>query len=324
MEAERQYEGLLRWPDILRLGKLLTGGLVAALTPYRFDQAAADTLLRLHPATRSGSTAELSALMAKTLAHRRSGDWQALADEHARMTIEESWGRFRGMGPGRWRPTIEFSGEPHVRNALKAGRGAVFWCMRFSSGTVLKQGFHQIGLPLVHLSLAEHGAWGSRTTLGTSVISPLFSRAENPHLADRVIIPLGGSLGYLQTLRDHLRRNACVSIFAGLSQTNERLRSRTGRQLVEVPFLTGNCGFATGAPSLAWVENSALLPAYTIRTGRFQYRVVVDEPIPIDRSIPRKEFLRRAVGEFAGRMERLVERYPADWQDWDEWKRSQD
>jgi hypothetical protein len=67
-----------------------------------------------------------------------------------------------------------------------------------------------------------------------------------------------------------------------------------------------------------------LLTAYTIRTGRFQYRVVVDEPIPIDRSIPRKEFLRRAVGEFAGRMERLVERYPADWQEWAEWKRSQD
>ena len=45
MEAERQYEGLLRWSDILRLGKLLTGGLVAALTPYRFDGAAADTLV---------------------------------------------------------------------------------------------------------------------------------------------------------------------------------------------------------------------------------------------------------------------------------------
>jgi lauroyl/myristoyl acyltransferase len=315
MEVTRRKEGLFRWSDVTRLAKLLAGGLVAASLPNRYDRAAADILLRFYPAARPVKIAELATAMADALSARRSGDWQALAQEHVRMAVEDSWGRFRGIGrPGRWRPTIEVSGEPHVRAALELGRGAVIWCMRFSSDTVLKQAFYQVGLPLVHLSLAEHGAWGSRTKLGTSVISPLFARAENPYLADRVIIPPSSSLRYLQTLREHLRTNACISVFG----------DRTGRQRLEVPFLAACRKFATGAPSLAWVENCALLSAYVIRTGVFQYRVVIEEPIPMDRSLNRKEFLKRAVGEFAQRMEQLVERYPADWQDWADWKHSQD
>jgi hypothetical protein len=314
MKKETHSQDLFNWSDFPRLAKLLTGGFVAALIPSRFDEAAASSLLRFHPATQPERTMELASLMADVLAHRRSGDWHALAKEHASMTVEDYWGRFRGMGPRGWHPAIEFSGEIHVRNALMAGRGAIFWCMRFSSDIVLKQGFHQLGLPLVHLSGVQHGAGGSRTKLATAIISPLFKRAENPYLSERVVIPLGGSLAYLRRLREQLRGNACVSIFG----------DPTGRQAVEVPFLTGHRKFATGAPSIAWTENCALFSAYVIRTGKFKYRVVVDEPIQVDRSLPRKEFLKKAVEEFARRMERLVECYPADWQDWVEWKQSQD
>lgn len=294
------------------MAKLLAGGMCAALIPFRFDEAVTHALLRIHSATQPAKTAELAAFMEQTLAPRRNGDWQGLAKEHARMTVEESWGRFRGIASRRWRPSIEFSGEQRVREALRSGCGAVFWCMCFSSNTVVKQGFHQVGLPLVHLSSAEHGAWGSRTRLATSVISPFFSRAENPCLADRVIIPVSGSLGYLDRVRAHLRSGACVSIFG----------DRMGRQQLDGPFLRGRRKFATGAPSLAWVENCALFSAYAIRTGPFRYRVVVEEPIPVDRSLPRKEFVQRAVGEFAQRMERAVERHPSDWREWADWMRA--
>jgi hypothetical protein len=312
MEGTRPPEGLFRGADVLRLAKLLAGGMCAALIPFRFDEAVTCALLRVHSATQPAKTAELAAFMERTLALRRNGDWQGLAQEHARMTVEESWGRFRGIASRRWRPAIALSGEQHVRNALQGGRGAVFWCMRFASDTVAKQGFHQVGLPLVHLSSAEHGAWGSRTKLATSVISPFFSRAENPYLADRVIIPVSGSLSYLERVRDHLRKGVCVSIFG----------DRTGRQQLEMPFLTGSRKFATGAPSLAWAENCPLFSVYAIGTGPFQYRVVVEEPIPVDRSLARKEFVRRAVGEFAQRMERAVERHPSDWREWADWKRA--
>lgn len=316
MEVARQKEGLFRWADFPRLAKLLAGGSLAALAPNRYDIAAVETLLRLHPFARESTVTELADIMKKTLPAGTNGDrdWRALAETHLRMTAEDWWGRFRGIGGRNWQPIVELTGEPLVREALQSGRGAVIWCMRFSSDIALKRGFHRAGWPLVHLSLAEHGAWGSRTRLGTAVISPLYSRAENPYLAARVIIPPNNSLRYLQTLREHLRRNACVSIFG----------DRTGRQREEVPFLTGTRKFATGAPSLAWAENCALLSAYVIRTGSFQYRVVVQEQIPVYQSMPRKEFVKQAVTEFAKRMERVVGSYPADWQEWADWSRSQD
>jgi hypothetical protein len=299
--------------DVSRLGKLLSGSIAATLLPHRFDEAAVTRLLRLHPSTQPEKVTELAVLMERALASRRSGDWTAIAAQHARVSAENFWGRYRGIGLRGWHPKIEFVGEQRVREALKTGRGAIFWGMRFSSDVVLKQGFYQAGLPLTHLSDAAHGAQESLTTMATSVVSPLFRRAEDRYLAGRILIPDGGGLGYLQTLRDHLRANACVSIFG----------DSTGRQVVEVPFLHGVGKFATGAPSLAWAEDCALFAPYVIRTGPFEYRVIVDEPIPVDRSLPRKVFVKNAVAEFAHRMELAVEQHPSEWQDWVAWDRSQ-
>jgi hypothetical protein len=307
LTAVTDREKLFSRKDLPRLAKMLAGGMAAAVLPRSFDDAAVEGLLRLN---RSSQPDELAATMEQALSPRRQGDWHMLAAEQARMLAEDHWGRLRGMSPKGWSPAIEFIGEQRVRDALQAGRGAVMWCMRFSSDIALKQGFHGVGLPLVHLSAAAHGALGSRTKLATRIISPLFRRAEDNYLAGRVIIPLGESLGYLKTLRDHLQKNACVSIFG----------DATGRQAIEVPFLSGLCGFATGAPSIAWAENCPLFPVYVVRSGRWKYRVFVDEPIPVDRSVPRKEFVKNAVTEFAHRVEQLVERYPADWQDWSVWK----
>jgi hypothetical protein len=251
--------------------------------------------------------------MAEVLSPHRTDNWTALANEHARMKLEDYWGRFRGVGPRGWHPSIEFEGDHYIRKALENGKGAVIWCMRFSSDAVLKQGFYQAGLPLVHLRDSAHGAHSGRTRLGTSLVSPLFCRAEDPYLASRVVIPVEGSLGYLQTLRDHLRANDCVSIYG----------DATGRQTVEVPFLTGTCKYATGAPSMAWAEDSPLFSAYALRTGRFKYRVIVEDAIAADRSLPRKAFVSAAVAEFAQRVERLVRNHPTDWQDWLLWKQSQ-
>ncbi len=297
-------ERLFRRRDLPRLAKMLAGGVAATLLPRRFDDAAADRLLRSAPIN------QLAAAMQAALSPRRGGDWRVLAAEQARMMAEYQWGRLRGMGPRDWQPSVEFAGEERVREALRAGRGAVMWCMRFSSDIALKQGFERVGLPLVHLSAAAHGALGSRSMLATRVISPLFRRAENRYLAGRVIIPLGDSLGYLKSLREHLQNNACVSIFGDAS----------GRQAQEVPFLGGYCRFATGAPSIAWAEQCALFPVHVNRIAPWSYRVVVGEPISADRALPRKEFVKQAVPEFAARLEQLVERYPADWQDWSLWR----
>jgi lauroyl/myristoyl acyltransferase len=177
--------------------------------------------------------------------------------------------------------------------------------MLLSSGTAMKQAFYEAGLPLVHLSREEHGCF-TQTTLGVRVVAPFFCRAENPYLAERVQIPLDGSLAYLNTLRRRLQENACVSIFG----------EHAGRQNGTVEVLGKPWSFALGAPSLAWSEGAALFTVHALRTAPFHYRVIVDPEIPVNRSLPRKIFARQALQEFARRLQRAIERQPGDWQSW--------
>lgn len=294
--------------DVRSLLMLSAGSVVATAVPSRWDGMAAEGLLRAYRALRAKETSEIAALMARTLPSDPSRDWQALAEAHARMRLEDFWGRLRDIGPLRWRPTIELEGAELVQQALQRGRGAVLWMMRLASATVIKQAFHRAGMPLVHLSRAGHGA-ESNTRLAVSAVSPLLCRAENPYLKERIKIPPSGSLAYVSALRDRLQRNACVSIFG----------EHAGRQNVEAPFLGGRRRFAIGAPSLAWLEDSALLTVYAVRTGPFAYSVVINEPIPVDAKASRKAFAAQAVREYARGLERLIERHPADWQGWSYW-----
>jgi lauroyl/myristoyl acyltransferase len=80
--------------------------------------------------------------------------------------------------------------------------------------------------------------------------------------------------------------------------------------------LTAELKFATGAPSLAWSEESALLTVSAHREGAYRYRIVIGEEIPVNRSISRKQYAEEAVTALAGRLEDLILRYPSDWQGW--------
>jgi predicted LPLAT superfamily acyltransferase len=177
--------------------------------------------------------------------------------------------------------------------------------MRVGSATVLKQGFHACGLPLTHLSRAEHGS-GTKTRLGLGVVAPLHRRVEDAVLRERVQIPISGSLAYLRTLGDRLAANQCVSIFG----------EHTGRQSVTVTVLGMEHRYALGAPSLAWRENAGLVTAYALREGPFRYRVVIEEEMAVDRDVSRRCFAEQAVQAFAGRLERCILRHPADWHGW--------
>jgi len=134
----------------------------------------------------------------------------------------------------------------------------------------------------------------------------MYCRSENPYLSERVIIPLDGSLAYPKRLRAKVRANACISIFG----------EHTGRANVEAEVLGVSQKFAVGAPSIAWSEGAALLLAYPLRTGPFQYKLIIDPEIPVDLRIERKRFAAQAVSHFAARLEQLIIKYPADWQGW--------
>jgi lauroyl/myristoyl acyltransferase len=177
--------------------------------------------------------------------------------------------------------------------------------MRFSSATILKQGFYRQGLPVVHLSRVDHGS-STLTTLGLRIAAPLYCRAENCYLKERVRIPNDESLNYVQTLRDRLRTGNLISIFG----------EHEGRQNDKAQLLGTTIKLALGAPSLAWLEEAALFTIAPIRVGPFRYRIVIDEAIPVDQAMPRRKFAEQAAQEYARRLEARILQHPADWQGW--------
>ena len=293
--------------DIANLVLYLGGCVAATALPSRADGAAVEAMAALYRLMCPARCRELRELM-----RRRAGgdrDWDAALARQTRARFEDFWGRMREMGPRAWTPRIELAGEENVRRALETGRGAVLWCMRTGGPLAMQMAFGRAGLPLVHLSRSNHGAGGSSTRAAAALVSPLYARAEAGHVGERVLIPANGSVQYLQTLRQRLRENRCVSIFGEYA----------GRQNVEAPFLGGRRPFAVGAPSLAWLENSALLPVWSERLAPFDYRVIAGVPIAADRSRPRKQFAAEAVAEFARRMEMVVRTRPEDWHNWTIW-----
>lgn len=289
--------------DFARLAVLVAGGAVTMLTPSQWDSAILRMLFRLYAGVRGSNIDRIAARMNAVLPSMV--DARGTAEEHVRMRLEDAWGRLRGVRRNGWRPRIEIEGLDRVEEALSRGRGAIFWCMRFSSPTAVKQAFHRSGLPLIHLSQQEHGA-PSRSKLGLLVVAPIHCRAENPFLAERIQIPLDGSLGYLSELREGLRGNACVSIFG----------EHQGTENHEVRILGKRWEFALGSPSLAWLEGSGLLPVYAIRLAPFHYKVMVEGEIHVNQGISRRDFAGQALAEYAHRLERLILAHPADWQGW--------
>lgn len=297
--------GLLRVADIRRIAVLTAGGLATACVPETASPAAARLLLRLYRAVLPSTLQSIEAKMRTALPSDLWPNAKEVAEAHVLMRLEDMWARLRGMRPFGWNPHIEWEGLDRLQQARRDGRGLMLWCMRFSSATVIKQAFYRAEMPLVHLSRVDHGS-ASTTKLGLGVAAPLYCRAENHYLKERVSIPQDDSLTYVALLRKHLRAGEVVSIFG----------EHEGRQNFECDVLGTHIKFALGAPSLAWLENAALFTVAPIRIGPFHYRIVVDEEISVERSIPRREFAAAAAQEYANRLTARILKHPSDWQGW--------
>ncbi len=297
--------GVFAWQDLRRIGALATGGVLAQVIPTGAAPALTRGLLRAYPLLFAETVRELEEKIRKALPAGTHPDPRAIAQDHILMRLEDVWGLLRGMRRFGWRPEIEWDGFERLEAPLREDRGIVLWSMRFSSATALKQGFYRQGLPFVHLSRVDHGT-STRTTLGLRVAAPLYCRAENCYLTERVQIPLNRSLSYLEKLREHLRAGKLVSIFG----------EHEGRQNYEADLLGTKLSLALGAPSLAWLEDAALFTVAPVRVGPFRYRILVDEPIPVDRAMPRREFADFAAQQYVSRLKARILQYPADWQGW--------
>lgn len=160
-------------------------------------------------------------------------------------------------------------------------------------------------MPLVHLSWINHGAW-SNSWVGRRVLRPVYRRSEDCYLRERVIIPDTGSHTYIKTLIERLAENSVVSIVG----------DHPNVQNVTARLFDGTAPYALGAPSLAWKTGATLLTTHAVSESACDYRVLIDKPIEVDRTLPRKEFARQAVEEFAQRLQVAIANHPASWTNW--------
>jgi lipid A biosynthesis acyltransferase len=233
-----------------------------------------------------------------------SADFHALATAYCQMFRENQWMRWRAIHRGVVPVATTVVGLPHLESARARGRGLILWGMSFCETLVVKIGLHRAGVALVHLSTANHGAAWPPSRLGLRLVAPVYTAAETPYLAERVVIPADQSLGYMRVLIDRLTANRCVSIAGdGVAR----------RHNVPARLLGREAHFAPGAPGLAWKMGSALLPLHVVREGPLKYRIVIDEEIEMKRNLDKSTFIDRAVTEFATRLEQRVLEHPADW-----------
>jgi lauroyl/myristoyl acyltransferase len=292
--------------DLVLLAAFGAGYVLTALTPRRWDEHVVRLSGSLVLIVWGGSVRRLAGRMEKSLPLAKSAEESIeLARGHFRLRVELWWGRFRGLRYRGWRPIVELDGAEHLRRALEAGRGVVLWRMNFCENPVFLQALTAHGVSAVHLSDAAHGA-PSGSRLGLRWTSPLYCRAEEPYAAERIVIPLDRSLGYIRELLDRLGQNAVVSIVG----------ENRGRNNVTVSILGSDVELATGAPALAAKSGAALLTAHVVRLRAFRYRLMIHDPIEIDRSFGRKEFVKLAAHEFARRLDAQIEKHPVEWMGW--------
>ncbi len=291
--------------DLVWLTACGVGYLATSVIPQNLDSWCVSQIGSLFLVLRAKSVRKTARRIQSSLQLAEFDDALRIARDYYRIRADLHWGRARGLHKSGWQPEIELQGEHHLHQALKGGRGVIVWRMSFCDNPVFFQCLWRAGIPVVHLRGPTHGA-PSRSRVGLRLTRRVYTRAEDLYLKEVVEMPLDPSLGYMRILLARLRQNACVSI------VGENL----GRQNIRAKLFTCTAEFATGAPSLAWRTGAVLLTSYTIRLNAFHYRVIIEDPIDLERSLGRRQFVEQAVGEFARRLEEHVTQHPANWQGW--------
>jgi lauroyl/myristoyl acyltransferase len=225
--------------------------------------------------------------------------WQA----NQTLRMASALGRARGVRHG-WRPTTMLEGLDRIREVQAEGRGAILWRMSFCESPVAKIALAREALAMVHLSSVSHGARSQ--SRGGGWVTALYRRGEDPYLAERVVMPADGSLGYMRGLMTKLRAGALVSIFA----------EYPSRRSVRVPMFGGTVELATGAPALAVKTGSALFPTRVRWEGGDRYTVIIEPAIDLPEGAGRRDVVASAVDDFASRLEAAIRSTPESWMRW--------
>ncbi len=295
-----------RRAELAELAELSAGYAVATLLPPRLDARVLGSGWRMLQPWRQARIRRLAERISTVLGpHAPDLDFTTLSEAYCQMSLEDRWGRCRGLRNGDWQPDVCFDGLDEIERGLEFGRGVVLWGMSFCGTLIPKIALRRSGFRVAHLSGTDHGAIPPVTKLGRHCLAPLHQRAENCFVDERVAIQSGReSFGYLLALRRVLARNLCVWI------SGERRRAL---RMIRTQLLGRQVGLPPGAPGLAWQTEAVLLSVRTIREGRMRYRLIVDPPIAPSRAAGREQYIEEAVAIFTRRIEKAVLRNPANW-----------
>jgi lauroyl/myristoyl acyltransferase len=226
---------------------------------------------------------------------------EAIARRYLRNIRVDGLATLKCHDPRGWRVATRVEGLERIAAAQAVGRGVILWVAPFIFGALAsKRALHAAGVPLHHLSTSTHGS-SSRSRFGIRHISAIRVKAENCYLAERIVIPPGGSMHHpLRRLSALLNEQAVVSVTVG----------SMGAQPQTAPFLRGQIRVATGAPSLALRTGAAILPVVTARTAPTAFTTWIDAPLETDGPESGNERRAAIVVALAGRLEAHARRWP--------------
>jgi lauroyl/myristoyl acyltransferase len=272
---------ILSWQDVLlcfQLPILLT---VAWLTPERIWYRICK---RLH-----------------ALSMRSASEFEIC---HSAYRTEHYLQILRSHRPGGWTPAVELDGRSHVDAALADHRGVVLWFGHFVfSSLITKQALAAAGYRIFQLRRPEHGF--SSSEIGTRFLNPVRTRIEE-RFAGRIIIDRNKPAFATHAVQCVLRKGGIVAITAGAFE---------GTRIMNVPVGGGYMKLATGAPSLAFLTQSTLLPVFTVRDSRRGHLVVIESKIELTGDTI--DVVALNAGEaYAQRLDAWISKYPEQWRDW--------
>jgi predicted LPLAT superfamily acyltransferase len=247
---------------------------------------------------------DVAAIMARGLRRDPSID---LAIRWAAGRTECHLEVLRMLRPGfRDTASFEIAGLEHLSAAVAKGRGCLLWVGHFCFNSLaVKAAIAGAGHRLWHVSRREHGF--SKTRFGMRVLNPMRVAAERRYLAGRILIDRANPGGALVAARRTLEAGDVVSFTAGAWE---------GVRPIDVELVGSRLSLSTGAPGLALMTGTPLLPVFATRADRGKVRIEIGAPIAVPSDGTRDDKLRRMAQEFADRTEPYIRQCPGEWRGW--------
>lgn len=243
----------------------------------------------------------------------------AIEKNRAANIIEQKVQYLREYSSKGWKPVINVRGIETIEDALDNGKGAVLWVAPFFfNNLVVKKGLYRANYPISHLSAYNHGPSLSR--FGIRFVNKVYIKAENKYLDERIIIQpardlryknAGTNLAYIKELEIILKANGLVTVSCQPDPALEH-------QGVAKRIMNGNLLLATGAPSLALANGSALIPVFTVRKTSDEFEVILEKPLSVPDEGNRQEKIKHLLDEFVELTEAYAVKYPVLFKPWHE------